>query len=257
MGAAFATSIATTAGCLIAVIYILRHARTLRLIRIKTSRKSLALSLRNIGYQWHIGSSALLGEGTLAMLILLGNFIFMRHLGDDGVGAFGIACYYTPFIFMVGNAIAQSAQPIISFNFGLGAPLRVRQAEKTALITAAVCGLVVTAAFTVMPEWLVGLFVSLDNGAARIAVDGFPYFASGFLFFIFNLTAIGYFQSVERIRTATTFALMRGFVLLVPSFLIMPDIAGTHGIWLAMPTAEALTMLAIVGYYIKKKRNGK
>lgn len=257
MGAAFATSIATTAGCLIAVIYILRHARTLRLIRIKTSRKSLALSLRNIGYQWRIGSSALLGEGTLAMLILLGNFVFMRHLGDDGVGAFGIACYYTPFIFMVGNAIAQSAQPIISFNFGLGAPLRVRQAEKTALVTAAVCGLVVTAAFTVMPEWLVGLFVSLDNGAARIAVDGFPYFASGFLFFIFNLTAIGYFQSVERIRTATTFALMRGFVLLVPSFLIMPGIAGTHGIWLAMPTAEALTMLAIVGYYIKKKRNGK
>ncbi|MBR2638284.1 MAG: hypothetical protein IKD40_05540 [Bacteroidaceae bacterium] len=32
--------------------------------------------------------------------------IFVGH----GVGAFGIACYYTPFFFMVGNAVAQSAQ---------------------------------------------------------------------------------------------------------------------------------------------------
>ena len=190
------------------------------------------------------------------MLILLGNFVFMLYRGDDGVGAFGIACYYTPFIFMVGNAIAQSAQPIISYNFGLGASARVRQAERTALVTAAVCGLVVVAAFTGMPGWLVGLFVSLDNGAARIAVDGFPYFAAGFVFFIFNLTAIGYFQSVERIRTALTFAVMRGFVLLVPSFLVVPGLLGTHGIWLAMPVAECLTALSVAAFYAIKRRSG-
>ena len=256
MGAAFATSIATTSGCLIAIVYILRHAKTLRLAPLKASRTSMRLTARNIGYQCRIGSSALLGEATLAVLILMGNFVFMRYLGDDGVGAFGIACYYTPFIFMVGNAIAQSAQPIISYNFGLGASARVRQAELTALVTAAVCGLVVVAAFTGLPGWLVGLFVSLDNGAARIAVDGFPYFAAGFVFFIFNLTAIGYFQSVERIRTALTFAMMRGFVLLVPSFLIVPGLLGTHGIWLAMPVAECLTALSVAAFYAIKRRSG-
>ncbi len=256
MGAAFATSIATISGCLIAIVYILRHAKTLRLAPLKASRTSIRLTARNIGYQCRIGSSALLGEATLAVLILMGNFVFMRYLGDDGVGAFGIACYYTPFIFMVGNAIAQSAQPIISYNFGLGASARVRQAERTALVTAAVCGLVVVAAFTGMPGWLVGLFVSLDNGAARIAVDGFPYFAAGFVFFIFNLTAIGYFQSVERIRTALTFAVMRGFVLLVPSFLVVPGLLGTHGIWLAMPVAECLTALSVVAFYAIKRRSG-
>ena len=238
------------------IVYILRHAKTLRLAPLKTSRTSIRLTARNIGYQCRIGSSALLGEATLAVLILMGNFVFMRYLGDDGVGAFGIACYYTPFIFMVGNAIAQSAQPIISYNFGLGASARVRQAERTALVTAAVCGLVVVAAFTGLPGWLVGLFVSLDNGAARIAVDGFPYFAAGFVFFIFNLTAIGYFQSVERIRTALTFAMMRGFVLLVPSFLIVPGLLGTHGIWLAMPVAECLTALSVAAFYAIKRRSG-
>jgi len=68
--------------------------------------------------QCHIGVSALLAEATMAVLMFMGNHVFMRYLGDNGVGAFGISCYYMPFVFMVGNAIAQSAQPIISYNYG-------------------------------------------------------------------------------------------------------------------------------------------
>ena len=67
-------------------------------------QRALRLSLRNVGYQCRIGSSALLGEATLAMLMFVGNLTFIHYLGDDGVGAFGIACYYIPFVFMVGNA---------------------------------------------------------------------------------------------------------------------------------------------------------
>lgn len=105
------------------------------------------MSLRNVGYQCRIGSSALLGEATLAMLMFVGNLTFMHYLGDDGVGAFGIACYYIPFVFMVGNAIAQSAQPIISYNFGAGVRERVIEAAQIALATAVVCGAAVTAVF--------------------------------------------------------------------------------------------------------------
>ena len=61
------------------------------------------------------------------MLIYVGNIIFMHYLGDDGVGAFGIACYYMPFFFMIGNAIAQSAQPIISFNYGIEDWKKIRE----------------------------------------------------------------------------------------------------------------------------------
>ena len=68
--------------------------------------------------------------------MFVGNLTFMHYLGDDGVGAFGIACYYIPFVFMVGNAIAQSAQPIISYNFGAGVRERVIEAAQIALATA-------------------------------------------------------------------------------------------------------------------------
>ncbi len=249
MGAAFATSISTAAGGVVAIVYLLFKACHLRLISLRMSIKDARLCLRNMINQCRIGSSALLGEATMAVLMFMGNQVFMRYLGDDGVGAFGIACYYTPFVFMVGNAIAQSAQPIISYNFGLGSKGRMREAEKVALVTAVICGLVVTSLFVGVLAWLVGLFVDLKNGAAIIAMNGFLYFAVGFVGFIFNITAIGYFQSVERIRPATIFALMRGFLILIPSFLLMPQLLGSDGIWLAMPVAEILTAVAITCFY--------
>ena len=247
MGAAFATAISVSVGGVIVVVYLSFFARTLRFCPLKRSRKSLRLSLRNVGYQCRIGSSALLGEATLAMLMFVGNLTFMHYLGDDGVGAFGIACYYIPFVFMVGNAIAQSAQPIISYNFGAGVRERVIEAAQIALATAVVCGAAVTAVFIGSPRLLVGLFLDPATHAARIAIEGLPWFALGFICFIVNLTAIGYYQSLERVGIASGFALLRGFVFLVPSFLFMPRLCGTEGIWLAMPLSELLTALVILG----------
>lgn len=250
MGAAFASSISTVVGGIVALVYLVFFARRLRLrLSIPTVFRSF---VRNVVNQCRIGISALLGEATLAVLLFMGNQVFMHYLGDDGVGAFGIACYYLPFIFMVGNAIAQSAQPIISYNFGLDDRRRIRATVKTAITTALVCGLVVTAMFVLFPGWLVGLFVGTENSASLIASDGFPYIATGFICFIFNITAIGYFQSVERIRPSIVFALLRGFVLLVPSFLLLPMALGVYGIWLAMPVAESLTTLSVVVFYVRQ-----
>ena len=249
MGAALAATIGLFVGGLIGIVYLWRFADRLRLYPVERNAKYLRLTVRNIGRQCRIGFSALLAEGTLAMLMFVGNRIFMEYLGDDGVGAFGIACYYIPFVFMVGNAIAQSAQPIISYNFGAGASGRVIQARRIALATAVVCGMTAMGLFVCCPRILVGFFLDTDTPAALIAIEGFPLFASGFVFFIVNLTVIGYYQSLERVRAATTFALLRGFVLLVPAFLLLPRVAGISGIWLAMPLSELLTCAVIAVFY--------
>ncbi len=91
-----------------------------------------------------------------------------------------------------------------------------------------------------------GLFLDPADAAAQIAIDGLPYFATGFICFIINLTVVGYFQSIERVKPATLFALLRGLFFLVPSFLLMPLVLGTPGIWLAMPASEILTSLTIL-----------
>lgn len=245
-GAAIATALSISVGGLMAIAYLLFFAKDLRLLRLKRSVKSLKLSVRNILYQAKIGSSTLLGELTLAVFVFLGNIVFMRHLGDDGVGAFGIACYYTPFFFMIGNAVAQSAQPIISYNYGAARWDEVRQARRLLLLTAASIGIAATALFVGIPKQLVALFIETDTRAAQIAIQGFPYFAVGIVFYILNVAVIGYYQSIEKSRKANSLVILRGFVLLIPAFFLLPELLGARGIWLAMPASEILSSAVIL-----------
>mgnify|MGYP001665974991 FL=1 len=255
-GVAVSTCVAIVTGGLIAAIYILFYAKQLRFAWASLRRSSFECILRSIVYQCKIGSASLLGELMLAVLAFVGNYVFMRYLGDNGVGAFGIACYYTPFIFMISNAIIQSAQPIISYNNSRKAYDRVAQIKRLLFIAAFIASLLLTLVFVFMPDMLVHFFVGKGDAAAPIAIEGFPYFAAGIVFFILNVCIIGYFQSLEIMGPALVLMSLRGFALLVPAFLILPKCLGTSGIWLAMPTSEAATFLFSVYFLfrIKNKR---
>lgn len=244
-GVAFATFIGFWFGGGMVIFYILFLSKSMRLYRLKWSLKSLCLFARNIGYQFRLGFSAFLGECSIAVLMFTGNFIFMKYLGEDGVAAFSIACYIMPFIFMTGNAISQSAQPIISYNHGAGKRGRVVEARKVALATASGAGVLLSLALAFGVKYVAALFLDSDAGAYRIASAGIPLMATGFVFYIVNVAIIGYFQSVERVLPATTYSLARGLVFLVPSFILMPHLAGTPGIWLALPVSEAITFALI------------
>lgn len=86
-----------------------------------------------------------------------------------------------------------------------------------------------------------------------------PIFASAFAAFLLNLTAIGYFQSVEKALPSIIFALLRGVIFLAPAFLLLPAMLGTVGIWAALATSETLTSIIIVIYtcIIRRKTASK
>ena len=232
------------------LFYIVFLSRTMRLYPLKMSWKSLRLSLRNLGYQFRLGLSAFLGEISVSMLMFTGNYTFMKYLGEDGVAAFSIACYIMPFIFMTGNAIAQSAQPIISFNHGAGNSGRVMEARKVSLGTAFGLGVLVSLALALGIGQVAALFLSRDVPAYSLAAHGVPLMAIGFTLSVVNVATIGYFQSVERALPATLFSLCRGVIFLVPCFLVIPRFAGVDGIWLALPATEALTFLVIASFHV-------
>ncbi len=250
-GAAIATSISCFAGATLAMGYLLFFAKSVRLKRPQISLRGVRFFVQNTVEQCRIGLSAFLTETTMAMLFFVGNLVFIHYLGDDGVSAFGISCYYLPFIFMIGNAIAQSTQPIISYNYGIGDTARIHEALRLSLKTAVVCGVLPTLFFVCTPRPLVRLFLPLNTPAAQLAIDGFPYYAAGFAFLMLNLSLIGYYQSLERVRPAMFFALLRGIIFLVPCFVCLPMLFGTHGIWFALSASEILTFCTIVAMHYK------
>lgn len=253
MGAALATGIGTAIGGAMILVYLGYFSHTLHFCRVKLSRKSLMLTVRNVGYMLKLGFSAFLSEASIACMMLLGNYVFIRHLGEDGVAAFSIACYIFPIIFMVYNAIAQSAQPIISYNFGLNDQARVLKAFRLSLQTAMVFGFSFFLITVLFKEQFVSLFLDDSYEAYAIAVAGLPYFAFGYIFFAFNIVGIGYYQSVERAKRATLVTVMRGIVFMLICFAVLPPLFGVRGIWFAVPLAEICTLIFISCLYMKDR----
>lgn len=252
-GAALATSLGYIIGALMILVYLLNKKHVLHMVRVKLSRKSMLLTLRNVGYMCRLGVSTFLCEGAIAMMMFVGNYVFMSYIGEDGVAAYSIACYFFPIIFMVYNAIAQSAQPILSYNFGRGSNDRVKSALKMALFTSVGFGCLVIVATWIFSSGIVSMFISPEYPAYDIAVNGLPLFASGFVFFGINIISIGYFQSVERERPAMYVTLLRGYILILLCYNIIPLFMGVQGIWLSVPAAELITFIFIITIYCRRK----
>ena len=155
---------------------------------------------------------------------------------------------------MVYNAIGQSAQPILSYNFGAGRSDRVRSAFRLAMATAVAVGLLFFLLTALCSPWIVGMFLDATYPAYGIAVSGLPLFASGFVFFAFNIVSIGYFQSVEQARAAMTVTLLRGFLFLVVCFLALPPLFGVAGIRLAVPCSEVLAAVVVATIFRRNRR---
>ena len=253
MGAAFASGLGSFFGAVLIMFYLTGFMKSTKLYPLKLSRTSLRLTVRNVKYMVNLGSSAFLTEGAIACMMLLGNYVFMRYLGENGVAAYSIACYFFPIIFMVYNAIAQSAQPIISYNHGIGDKARVKETFGLSLRTAVVCGIFFFVGTFVLRAQIVSLFIDPEYQAYSIAVNGLPYFASGYIFFGVNIVCIGYMQSMEKAQHANTLTILRGFVFMFLSFFIMPKLFGVEGIWLSVPVAELLTFSVLCVIYFRKR----
>lgn len=251
-GAALASGLSMVVGGIVSLIYLMFSPRVLHFYKPKLTIKSLRLTARNISYMLMIGFPAFIAEISLAFMVATGNNVFIRLLGEDGVAAFSIACYLFPLIFMMGNAIVESAQPIISFNHGAGYIHRTSHVTKLAVKTGIAFGLVITLFFIFFSKCVVGLFLDSSLNSYHIAVEGIPYFCLASLFFIFNLVIAGYFQSIEKLKAATAIILLRGYLFMFIFFMIMPELCGITGAWLAVPIAEFLTSLLIVVYFVKK-----
>ena len=253
MGAALATSIACAVGGLMVLVYFLLLSSKLKFYRLKLSSTSLLLTLRNTGYMIKIGFATFLTELAMSVMMLTGNYMFISILGEAGVAAFAIACYLFPVVFSISNAVAQSTTPIISFNYGAHQMTRVGRALRVSLFTAVVCGVVVTGCLWIGATGIVRLFLNPQESAYGLAVDGLPLFALCAVFFAINIAFIGYYQSIEKASVSTLYTLLRGILLLVPCFVLLPHLFGVDGLWLAIPAAELLTCVVISLRYVRQK----
>ena len=238
-GAAIATAGSVAIGGVMAIIYF-RRSYVIKLVA------DFADFRRNLLKTMAVGSASFITEIAMSIMMLTGNFIFMKYFGDAGVAAYSIACYLFPLMFMMSNAVAQSAQPIISYNFGNHADDRVTAAFRLSLRVALLCGAIVTVSIFFLSGGIVGLFIPVDSEAGTLAVHGLPIYSFCAIFFALNIAYIGYYQSMGKAARAMTYTLLRGVILLVPLFFLLPTLFPVWGMWAAIPASELCTFLIIL-----------
>ena len=253
-GAAIATSISGIPGMVLVAWYFWGHSNQLRLYRPKFSQTALHLTARNCGYMLRLGFPTFIAETAICCMIITGNYMFIGRLHEDGVAAFSVACYLFPMIFMFGNAIAQTALPIVSYNYGKGNQDRIRQTLHISAGLSVGLGLVMTTVGILLAPQIVNLFIDGTSPANAIGHAGLPLFLTSSLPFTVNVVLIGYLQSLERYKAATFFMLLRGFVLIIPSFILLPELLGNTGLWLAETVAETLTLVVLIGFLLWNRK---
>lgn len=256
-GAGLATTIASGVSSLLVIYYFVKKSKTIHLYKPKFSSTAIALTLRNCGYMLRLGFPTFIAETAICCMMVTGNYVFMHYLHEDGVAAFSVACYLFPMIFMIGNAIAQSSLPIVSYNNGLGSKQRIRETLKLSVVLAAILGLFMSVFGYLFAPQLVNLFIDSTSSARPLADYGVPLFLLTCLPFTLNIVLIGYLQSLERYRPAITFMLLRGYILVIPCFVLLPIVFGIKGLWIAEPVSESLTFLSFVIFIIYSNRKKK
>ena len=241
MGAALASAISVIVGSIMIVVYIVGFSKVLHLYRPKFSLKSILLTIRNIGYMVKLGSSAFLTEAAIACMMLVGNYIFMRYLGEDGVAAYSVACYCFPIVFMVNNAIAQSTQPIISYNYGALRPARVKKAGITMALMALVYTGLMWSVIILAPEYLISVFSS-DTALSADAVPALKLYFAAFIFMDLQYIGQTVFKSLNKRKQAIFFSLLRKVFIVVPLTYLLPYTfhMGTDGVFLAEPVSNVI-----------------
>ncbi len=241
-GAAIATSVSFALSGIAQLIYMIWFTKVLSLYKLKLTIKSLMLTLRNLGYQIKMGFSAMVGEIAVSGSMIIGNYVFIHYLGETGVAAYSVACYSIPFIFLMANGIAQAGQPIVSYAYGADNKERLHESYRLMIRWAVIAGALLSAIMYFMAPYVTMIFLEESDPAFQISADGLPYYGLGILVITLNIVLIGYMQSIEQSTRASIYSILRGFVIVIPCFILLPKLIGQIGMWLAIPVAEAITL---------------
>lgn len=186
------------------------------------------------------GSSEMVSNLANAIITYLFNIILMRIAGENGVAAITIILY-AQFLFnslYLGFSIGVA--PVIGFQYGAKNRDQLKSLYK-------ICNCFVIAS----------IFVP-DRGETYVmASEGLRIFALSFLFSGFNIFSSSLFTALSDGKTSAIISFGRTCVFIILSLMILPNILGLTGVWLAIPVAEFLAVFVSVYYqWTKRKKYG-
>ncbi len=198
------------------------------------------------------GSSAMVNSFAGALITYLYNITMMKFVGPDGVAAITIILY-AQFLFLsafigYGNGVGS----LFSYNFGNENYDNIRKLFNLSAIKITILSISIFIWAYFYSESLI-LFFAKDNlKVVEIANIGMKIFAFSFLVEGFNIFCSAYFVALLNGKIAFAISFARTFIFYCGFILLLPNLLGITGLWLAAPVAEFLT-IALCLFFLKTK----
>lgn len=235
-GAAWGTVSGFLIGGIPALVYFAKPRTVLYFVKPRWDGRIILQTMLN-------GSSEMVTNGALAITTLLFNLAMMELLGEDGVAAITIVLY-AQFLFSSAYlGFAGGAAPIFSYNYGNRNIPQLKWLFRTCLRIILISSVVCFAISYLMAVPVIAIFTPRESNTYAITLYGYKIFVWNFLFAGINIFASSFFTALSNGKVSATISFLRTFVFVAGSILLLPKFLGIDGIWLAIPAAEAVTVL--------------
>ena len=186
--------------------------------------------------------------------VLVMNRTTLDLAGPEGVAAVAIVSVALPLFAMAAMGYAYGISPIISFNHGASNHHRLRQILRTSIAATLIGAAAMTALGLALAHPIGLVYVPAETPVHTLAIDGLRLGLTGMPLMAFNTFAIAWFTALNNGRISGTLALARTFAFLLAALLTLPHLLGLTGLWLATPTAEALSLTLSITLIAWSKR---
>lgn len=250
-GAAIATAISQIVGGIIPFVYFIRkNDSQLKLVRAKFEWKAIGQTCAN-------GSSEMLTNLSMSLVNLLYNMQLMKFAGSNGVVAYGIIMY-VGFIF-VGTYLGYSigTAPVISYQYGADNTEELKDILKKSLKLIGITSLVMTLLAEILAKPLASIFVSYDSNLLEMTTNAIRLFSISYIISGFNIFASSFFTALNNGLVSAIISFSRTLLFQVATILILPEIWGLNGVWIAVVVAEILALIVSVTFLICNRKKYK
>ena len=246
MGAALGTGIGYVIPASIGILFFSGKNGTLSFVRPSLRLSVLAKSCAN-------GSSEMVSQISSAVTTFFFNRAMLKMLGENGVAAITIIIYAQFLLTTLYIGFSMGVAPVISFNYGAGNLLRLKNICRICLRFIAVSSACIFLSSLLFGPRLVHLFPGSETLVYDIAAPGFVLFSFSFLFSGMNIFSSATFTALSNGRISALISFFRTFGLIMLCLLILPALIGVNGVWLAVPVAELLTF-GVSAYFLHSCR---
>lgn len=226
---------------LISLIVLAHHRHFAnRQLQLHWSRPQLV----NLGHSAKLGVAAALNELSTGVSIYFFNHVLLQLADNYAVAAYGVISNIAIVVLAIANGVALGVQPIASREYGQKHFASVKTALKTGMI---ITLLLATISFIILLVFKLPIINAFNTAHSTQLVHyarvGLPiYFTSAF-FSALNLLFILFLTATNAARASFTLSILRGYIILLPTILILAALAGINGVWAAVPVTEFLVCI--------------